>query len=145
MIWGLAIPNKVRNFIWRSCRDAIPTKKNLRWRQILIEDICDHCKQSSECVLHAFWCCSDLSAIWDSIPAFLFCQTQTFLLPLQSLDLNFNKVLTRKRRMKILLDYFKLRNKEIRLLPWELTTTFFSYTLSHHTSIPFYRVKLQEL
>ena len=35
------------------------------------------------------------------------------MLALQNLDLNYNKALTKKKRMKILLEYFKLTNKEI--------------------------------
>ena len=67
LVWGLRIPNKVKNFIWRSCKDAIPVKKNLKKRQILQDESCDHCHQVSETVLHAIWECPTLTPIWDSI------------------------------------------------------------------------------
>nr|POE76298.1 putative ribonuclease h protein [Quercus suber] len=66
LVWGLRIPSKVKNFIWRSCRDAIPVKKNLKRRQILQDDRCDHCHQMPETVLHALWECPALRPIWDS-------------------------------------------------------------------------------
>ena len=40
-VWGLQVPNRVRNFICWACRNTIPTKTNVVWRQILNEDICE--------------------------------------------------------------------------------------------------------
>ena len=78
LIWGLPILNKVRYFLWSSCQDAIPIKKNLRWQQILFEDIYDHYKQSSETVIHALWDCATLSGIWNSILKFASNQVRSF-------------------------------------------------------------------
>ena len=74
LVWGLWIPNKVKNFIWRSCRDAILVKK----RQILQDDSCDHCHQMPETVLHAIWECPTLTPIWDSIQELFFRKNHSF-------------------------------------------------------------------
>ena len=46
-VWKLDVPLKVRHFVWRACRDILPTKTNLRHRQVLVEDMCDECKLDS--------------------------------------------------------------------------------------------------
>ncbi|KAL0000424.1 hypothetical protein SO802_014205 [Lithocarpus litseifolius] len=70
LIWGLNVPNKVRNFMWRACKEAIPTKHNLLKRKILNEDRCEQCGVESETTAHALWNCSTLDKIWESTPGF---------------------------------------------------------------------------
>ena len=41
LIWKLKCPNKIKQFMWRSCRDILPTKQCLRAKGIHIEDDCD--------------------------------------------------------------------------------------------------------
>ena len=42
-IWDFPIPPKIRHFLWRACREALPTKSNLRRQKILVDPICDEC------------------------------------------------------------------------------------------------------
>ena len=42
-IWNLSVPCKVRNFIWRSCQNAIPIKTNLVCRCVIDESRCTQC------------------------------------------------------------------------------------------------------
>ena len=70
LIWGLNIPNKVLNFIWRVCKEAIPAKRNLLRRKILTEDKCEQCGVEFETTVHALWECTTLDEIWDTIPGF---------------------------------------------------------------------------
>ena len=43
MIWNLKCPNKIKQFMWRSCRNMLLTKQRLKSRGISIEDCCDQC------------------------------------------------------------------------------------------------------
>nr|POF22482.1 putative ribonuclease h protein [Quercus suber] len=77
-IWSLSIPNKVRNFVWRDCKNSILVKTNLVKRKVLIEDSCDHCHLSCEDTLHALWNCPLLSPIWDSYSMWTFRHNSEF-------------------------------------------------------------------
>ena len=68
LIWSLSVPNKVRNFLWRTCKEALLVKKNLKRRRIIEDDTCDHCKSSAENEFHALWDCSALAPVWNSVP-----------------------------------------------------------------------------
>nr|POE62457.1 putative ribonuclease h protein [Quercus suber] len=52
-IWRLRVPNKIIHFIWRACNNALPTKCNLRRRQIISSDTCELCHGAAEDVIHA--------------------------------------------------------------------------------------------
>ena len=77
-IWRLSVPNKVKNFPWRACREVLPVKMNLVHRRIIEEDVCSHCNLKAEDGFHALWDCSSLSAIWETDIIWLFCSFKTF-------------------------------------------------------------------
>ena len=64
-IWNLSVLCKVRNFIWRSCRNAFLTKTNLVRRCVINESRFTQCHDHKEDVLHALWYCPNLSQVWD--------------------------------------------------------------------------------
>ena len=52
-IRALNSPNKIKHFIWRACRNGLPTKENLVRRTIINDPICDRYTVTSETVLHS--------------------------------------------------------------------------------------------
>ena len=77
-LWKLSVPNKVRNFLWRACREALPVKKNLVRIRVLDDEVCCHCNVKAEDGYHALWDCSALSAIWETDLILLFCRSKKF-------------------------------------------------------------------
>ena len=56
-IWGLSIPNKIKNFAWKASRNALPTKVNLCHRGVLEDALCEACGLDEETSGHLFWDC----------------------------------------------------------------------------------------
>ena len=65
-IWVLRVPNMIKNFVWRACREAIPTKENLSRQHITENALCKRCLMEEETTLHALWSCSKLSSAWTT-------------------------------------------------------------------------------
>ena len=63
-IWKLHVPNKIKNFLWKVCSNALSTKVNLKKRKILDEAKCSACLLDQETTLHAIWSCETLNKIW---------------------------------------------------------------------------------
>ena len=59
-VWRLEVPNKVKNFVWRACKEALPKKANLCRRIIIPEATCEVCKAENEDVSHAIFFCSSV-------------------------------------------------------------------------------------
>ena len=47
-LWRLHIPNKLRSFAWRACKNVLPTKVNLCSRKILTDPTCEDCGLDAE-------------------------------------------------------------------------------------------------
>ncbi|KAL0011189.1 hypothetical protein SO802_006297 [Lithocarpus litseifolius] len=77
-IWGLSVPNKVKIFLWRARKEALPVKKNLVRRRVIDEDVCCHCNLKAEDGYHALWDCFEHLAIWEVDTMWLFCRSKKF-------------------------------------------------------------------
>ena len=57
-------PPKIKNFLWRACRNVLPTKQALMSRKILEDRICEKCKLAIEDSVHTVWSCLELDVVW---------------------------------------------------------------------------------
>ena len=65
-IWSIPVPNKIKNLMWRACRNSLPTKENLMRQTVIDCPTCDRCKQVLESTLHAMWSCHELEVVWEN-------------------------------------------------------------------------------
>lgn len=63
-IWHANIPNKIKHFIWRSCKNTLPTRRNLVKKKVVANDICELCRMEPEDGIHALWCCIAARTFW---------------------------------------------------------------------------------
>ena len=63
-IWKIRVPYKVCHFVWKACRDILPTKQNLKHRQVLSEDLWAESNLDLETIGHLFWSCLRAQRVW---------------------------------------------------------------------------------
>ena len=64
-LWILKIPTKTSFFAWRLIRDRLPTKLNLRRRNVEINDLlCPFCRNNEDDATHLFFNCSKTLPLW---------------------------------------------------------------------------------
>ncbi|XP_062005812.1 uncharacterized protein LOC133722992 [Rosa rugosa] len=61
---GLAVPNKVKLFLWRACHSFLPCVERLFKRKVCSHDECGRCGRASETVLHCLWECPKSQKVW---------------------------------------------------------------------------------
>ena len=67
-IWRMNVQSKIKNLVWRVCRDTLPSKQNLVKRKILTDATCDICQSEVEDGVHALFKCPKISALWEQVP-----------------------------------------------------------------------------
>jgi hypothetical protein len=65
-LWTLIVPNAVKNFAWRACHEALPTRVNLRKIKIVEVVTCPCCETAKETLIHAIWACPTAQDVWGS-------------------------------------------------------------------------------
>ncbi|KAL0014901.1 hypothetical protein SO802_001970 [Lithocarpus litseifolius] len=64
-IWGRCVPNKVKAFTWKACRNILPTEANLCHRHVLSDSTCEACNLAEETSGHFFWECTKAKETWN--------------------------------------------------------------------------------
>ena len=64
LIWQLNCPNKIKHFMWRTCKNILPTKNRLMIGGVGSEDYCALCGHS-ETMGHTLWGCQYAKDVWN--------------------------------------------------------------------------------
>ncbi|XP_075669695.1 uncharacterized protein LOC142639391 [Castanea sativa] len=90
-IWGIQCQNRVKHFLWRACKNILPTNYNLKLRKVAIEDKCALCGKS-ESSGHILWGCKFVVDVWK--------ETRLKLPRFQNLQHDFINVVWRLRDVR---------------------------------------------
>ncbi|XP_030970582.1 uncharacterized protein LOC115990956 [Quercus lobata] len=70
-LWKLKVPNKIKVFGWRACRNILSTWVNLVHRRIIQDNRCEVCKFEAETGIHALWKFGVARDVWAGCLAHL--------------------------------------------------------------------------
>ena len=65
-LWQMNVPNKVKHFAWKACRNILATKENLWQRNITKDNTCEVCREQVESICHLFWFYDHAKEVWSS-------------------------------------------------------------------------------
>ncbi|CAN1269326.1 LINE-1 retrotransposable element ORF2 protein [Linum perenne] len=66
-LWQLDIPSKVKFFLWRGCRNILPTRRNLNRRNCSDTGLCLGCGESEETTEHMLLHCPRIRTFWEEV------------------------------------------------------------------------------
>lgn len=67
-IWNAKVGPKIKTFIWRACKNAIPTRSNLHRRNLADNHLCPVCQEAMEDVEHLLLTCPWTRPLWFGSP-----------------------------------------------------------------------------
>uniref|UniRef100_A0A2N9H9Z1 Reverse transcriptase domain-containing protein n=2 Tax=Fagus sylvatica TaxID=28930 RepID=A0A2N9H9Z1_FAGSY len=67
-IWSAKVQPKVRMFLWRACRNILPTQTNLFDRGVSQTYSCKWCLEEAETSDHVLWQCEFAQRVWQASP-----------------------------------------------------------------------------
>lgn len=65
-LWQLNILPKIKDFIWKACNNALPTRDNLIKGNINVEPICPICNGNNESILRNLVTCPRVEQVWHA-------------------------------------------------------------------------------
>ena len=68
-IWSASVPPKVRTFMWRACKDILPTQTKLFEKRCIHTYTCLWCCEEAETSDHVLWQCEFAQKVWKECPA----------------------------------------------------------------------------
>jgi ribonuclease HI len=63
-VWSLQVPKKIQMFMWRTLKNSLPSKLNLKKKHVIEDPTCELCGALPEDILHALWVCPHAQAAW---------------------------------------------------------------------------------
>jgi hypothetical protein len=65
-VWSAKVQPKIRNFIWRACRNILPTQTKLFDKKISSSFSCQWCEDEPETGDHILWRCDFAQRVWSA-------------------------------------------------------------------------------
>ena len=66
LVWKLNCPNKIKHFLWRACKNILPTNFCLASRRVASDSSCGFCGVY-ESLSHALWDCAIVAEVWKEV------------------------------------------------------------------------------
>lgn len=66
-LWALDLPGKVTNFLWRVCKNVVPTAVALTGKRVEIDTKCSWCLLKEEDIEHVLFGCSFARDVWAKV------------------------------------------------------------------------------
>ena len=66
LVWQLKCPNKIKHFLWRACKNILPTNFSLASRKVVSDNSCGFCGEC-ESSGHILWDCVVAAYVWRKV------------------------------------------------------------------------------